>query len=123
MVNTYIAYAVNLWSYTQGADFTSGNSFFGAVKLTKIADPDKYFYSGHGAGFDARGSFPSSDDSAFNKNVIRFSADMRSFVHIDNKKKDILVLINGPTDGLDDTTLTAEKERYRALLSNRRNFV
>ena len=123
MVNTYIAYVVNLWSYTQGADFTSGNSLFGAVKLTKIADPDKYFYSGHGTGFDARGSLPSSDDSGFNKNVIRFSADMRSFVHIDNKKKDILVLINGPTDGLDDTTLTAEKERYRALLSNRRNFV
>ena len=29
-------------------------------------------------------------------------------VHIDKKKKDILILGIGPTQGLDDTTLTAE---------------
>ena len=39
-----------------------------------------------------------------------FSADMSSSVHIDNKKKDILIPGKGPTDALDDTTLTAEKE-------------
>ena len=37
---------------------------------------------------------------------------MSSFVHVDNKKKDILVLGEGPTQGLDDTTLTAEA-KYR----------
>ena len=35
---------------------------------------------------------------------------MSSSVHIDNKKKDILILGEGPTQGLDDTTLTAEKK-------------
>ena len=35
---------------------------------------------------------------------------MSSFVHVDNKKKDILILVEGPTQGLDDTTLTAEKK-------------
>ena len=34
---------------------------------------------------------------------------MSSSVPIDNKKKDIVILGKGPTDGLDDTTLTAEK--------------
>ena len=29
-------------------------------------------------------------------------------VHIDNKIRDILILGEGPTQGLDDTTLTAE---------------
>ena len=29
-------------------------------------------------------------------------------VHIDNKNKDILILGEGPVQGLDDTTLTAE---------------
>ena len=39
------------------------------------------------------------------KNVIIFGADMSSSVHItDNKKKDILILDFGPTQGLDDTT-------------------
>ena len=35
---------------------------------------------------------------------------MSSFMHIVNKKKDILILVKGPTCGLDDTTLTTEKE-------------
>ena len=35
---------------------------------------------------------------------------MISLVHIDNKKKDILILGKSPTNGLDDTALTAEKE-------------
>ena len=52
-------------------------------------------------------SFPTG---GFGKNVIIFGADMSSSVHVDNKKKDISVLGEGPTQGLDDTTLTAEKK-------------
>ena len=33
---------------------------------------------------------------------------MSSSVHFDNKGKDILILGEGPTQGLDDTTLTLE---------------
>ena len=33
---------------------------------------------------------------------------MSSFVHIHNKNKEILILGEGPTQGLDDTTLTAK---------------
>ena len=36
---------------------------------------------------------------------------MSSSVHIDNKRKDISSIEEGPTQGLDDTTLTAE-EKY-----------
>ena len=36
---------------------------------------------------------------------------MSSSAHIDNKKKDILILCKGPTQGLDDTTLI-EKAKY-----------
>ena len=42
------------------------------------------------------------------KNVIIFGADMSSFVDIDNKGKDILILGEGLTQGLDGTTLTTE---------------
>ena len=34
---------------------------------------------------------------------------MSSSVHVDNKKKDIVILGEGITQGLDHTTLTAEK--------------
>ena len=35
---------------------------------------------------------------------------MISYVHTDNKKKYILILGKGTTEGLGDTTLAAEKE-------------
>ena len=42
------------------------------------------------------------------KSVILFGAGMSSSVHIDNKNKDILIVDQGPAQGLDDTTLTGE---------------
>ena len=80
---------------------------FCAVRLTKNAYIDKYRYSGYGIGFDRRGSF-SFPGGGFDSNVIIFGVDMSSSVHVDNKKKDILILGKGPTQGLEDTQ-TAEK--------------
>ena len=64
-------------------------------------------YSGFGIGFDIRSSF-SFPSGGFGQNVLNFGADMSSSIHIDNKKKDMLVLRRGPTQGL-ESTLTAEK--------------
>ena len=58
-------------------------------------------------GFDSRSEFLLSDGS-MGKIFIIFGADMNSSVHIDNKRKDILILDEGPTQGLDDTLLTVE---------------
>ena len=80
---------------------------FGAVTLTKNADIEKYKYSGYGIGFDRRSSF-SFTGGGFGQNVLIFGADMSTSIHIENKKKDILVLVRGPTQGL-ESTLTAEK--------------
>ena len=49
-------------------------------------------------------------DGSVGKNIITFGVDMSSSVHIDNKGKDILILHKGPTQGLDDTTLTADAQ-------------
>ena len=43
------------------------------------------------------------------ENVIIFGIDMNSSVHIDNKKRDILIFGRGPTQGLNHT-LTAETQ-------------
>ena len=75
--------------------------------MTKNADIDKYGYSVHEIGFDGRSSF-SFPGGGFGQNVLIFGADMSSSAHIDNKKKDVLVLRKGPTQGLEHT-LTAEK--------------
>ena len=75
--------------------------------MTKNTDIDKYGYSGYGIGFDRKSSF-SFPGGGFGQNVLIFGVDMSSSAHIDNKKKDILVLGKGPTQGLEHT-LTAEK--------------
>ena len=110
VVNIYIVYQILLWPYIQAPDFTLENSLLRAVKLTKNIDTDKYKYFGYVIVFDACGRFSLSDGSRFRKNVITFSDDLNSSLHIDNKLKDILILGKGLTDGLDDTLLTAEKE-------------
>ena len=40
------------------------------------------------------------------KNVILFGVAMSSCVHIDNKEKDILIIVQGPIQGLDDAKFT-----------------
>ena len=84
------------------------NSLFGAIRLTKNADIDKYKYSGYGIGFDGRGTFLMSS-GGFGRNVIIFGVDMNSSAHVDNEKKDILVLGERSILRLDNATLTAEK--------------
>ena len=79
---------------------------FGAVKLTKHVDVDLYKYSGYGIGFKRKGSYSIGNEVC--RNVIICGVDMSSTSHIDNKIKDILILGNGPTLGLEHT-LTAEK--------------
>ena len=75
--------------------------------MIKNTDIDKYGYSGYGIGFDRRSSF-SFPGGGFGQNVIIFGVDMSFSVHVDNKKKDILILGRGPTQILEHT-LTAEK--------------
>lgn len=110
MVNIYIYYKVFLWPFIVEEDFVLGNSLFGALKLTKYTTNfDKYKYPGYGLAFEAHESFLLSDSSGFHNNIIKFGADMSSFVHID-KKKDNPILGKGPRGGIDDNTLSAEKE-------------
>ena len=80
---------------------------FGAITLTKNDDIGKYGCSGYGIGFDRKSSF-SFPSGGFGQNGIIFGVDLSSSTHIDNKKKDILILGKGPTQGLEHS-LIAEK--------------
>ena len=80
---------------------------FGAVSLTKNADIDKYKYSEYVIRFDRHGFFSYRSGGTY-RNIIIFGVDMSSSRKIDNRKKDILILGKGPTQGLEHT-LSAEK--------------
>ena len=106
VVNIYIVYELGA-SSSNVNDPALKNCLFGTVTLTKNADIDKYGYSGYGIGLDRKASF-SFPGGGFGENVLIFGVDMSFSAHIDNKKKDILVLGIGPTQGLEHT-LTTEK--------------
>ena len=89
-------------------NITLENCLFGAVKLTKNTDISKYKYYGYGIGFDGKEAF-SRLSGEFGNNVIIFGVDTSSSAHVDNKKKDILILGGGPTQELHGTIITAEK--------------
>ena len=105
IVNIYIVYEITS-DYSSINYPTLENCLFGSVKLTKNADIDKYGYSGYGIGFERNTSF--SVGNEIGKNVIILGVDMSSSTKIDNRKKDILILGIGPTQGL-EYTLSAEK--------------
>ena len=97
-------------------DPTLKSCLFGEVTLTKNTDIDNYKYSGYRTGVDRKQTF-----FGFDQNVLIFGADMSSSSHIDNKKKDILVLGRGPTQGLEHTLIakkmysinfTARKKKF-----------
>ena len=119
IVNIYIVYEITS-DYSSINYPTLENCLFGSVKLTKNADIDKYGYSGYGIGFDRETSFSFGND--FGKNVIIFEVDMSSSIKIDNRKKHLLVLGKGPTQGL-ESTLSAKKCTPLTLLRKIQNFV
>ena len=105
-VQIYIFYELGA-SSSNDSDPTLKNCLFGAVTLTKNADVEKYGYSGNRIGFDRRRRF-SFPGGRFCQNVLILGVDMSFSAHIDNQKKDILVLGIGPTQALEHT-LTTEK--------------
>ena len=73
MVNIYIVY--ELRANLNYSGLTLGNCLFGAVKLTKNDDINKYNYSGYGIEFDGPGNFLFPTNK-FGQNIIIFDVDM-----------------------------------------------
>ena len=89
VVNIYIVYEL-VASSSHINDTTLKNCLFGAATLTKNTNIDKYGYSGHGIGFDRKGSF-SFPGGGYGQNVLIFGVDVSFSAHIDNKKKHISI--------------------------------
>ena len=84
IVNIYVVY--RLTPRINNSGVTLENCLFGAVKLMKNEDIDKYKYSGYGIGFDSKRSF-SHPSGGYGKNVIIFRAGMSSSIHANNKTR------------------------------------
>ena len=88
---------------------------FGAMKITKNTDSSKNNYTGYGLCFDEGGEFGHTvrqgnfHRTTNAKNVIIFFADMSSSIHATNRANNIYVMGKDFIQGINDTTVYAEK--------------
>ena len=119
-INIYCVYKLDPLASTRDKSYTIQNTLFGAMQITKDAtDYDKNDYKGYRICFDERsefghtiteGSFAHTTDA---RNVLIFGADMSFSVHATNRANHIYLMGTGLAQGINDTTIYAEKNIYR----------
>ena len=130
VVNIYIGYKLDPLTSTRDKSFTIRNALFGAMQITKNAtDNDKNNYEGYGICFDERSEFGHTITEGGHihttdaRNVLIFGADMSSSVHATNIANHIYLMGTGLTQGINDTTIYAEKNFYRNFTDFGKKFV
>ena len=109
IINIYIVYLFDPISNSRNTDYTVQNALFGGVKITKDSkDTSKHKYEGYGICFDEGGTF-SKGGINNGRNVLIFGVHESSLVHKNNKTNNIYVMGHLFVQGLNDTTLYAEK--------------
>ena len=85
------------------------------MKITKNADSSKNNYTGYGLCFDEAGEFShivrqgNFDRTTLAKNEIIFGVDTSSSIHATNRANNIYVMGKSFIEGINDTTIYAEK--------------
>ena len=129
-INIYCVYKLDPLASTRDKSYTIQNALFGAMQITKDAtDYDKTNYKGYGICFDERsefghtiteGGFAHTTDA---RNVLIFGVDMSFSVHATNRANHIYLMGTGLTQGINDTTIYAEKNFYRNFTDFGKKFV
>ena len=121
-INIYCVYKLDPISSSRDDTFTVQNALFGAMQFIKNADTSKYKYTGYGICFDEGGSF-SKGNISNGKNVLIFGVDESSLVHQNNKANNIYVMGDLFVQGINDTTLYAEKIYSQNFTQPNKKFV
>ena len=106
--NIYCVYKLDSISSSRDSTFTVQNGLFGSMQITKNADTSKYKYERYGICFDESGTFGIGDITN-GRNVLIFGVYESSLTHANNKANNIFVMGDGFVQGINDTTLYAEK--------------
>ena len=90
------------------------------MQITKNAtDSDKNNYKGYGICFDERSQFGHAITkngityTSNDRNILIFGADMSFSAHVTNRANHIYIMGDGLTQGINDTTLYAEKKYFK----------
>ena len=122
VINMYCVYELQSVISSRDNTFTIQNALFGAMEITKNADTSKYAYKGYGICFDEGGTF-SKRNINNGRNVLIFRVDESSLVHANNKANKIFVMGDLFIQGINDTTLYAEKVYSQNFTQPSKKFV
>ena len=117
--NIYCVYKLDSISSSRDSTFTVQNALFGSMRITKNADTSKYEYKGYGICFDEGGTF-SKGNITNGRNVLIFDVHK---THANNKENNIFVMGDGFVQGINDTTLYAEKIYSQNFTQPNKKFV
>ena len=118
IVNLYIVYELK----NRRVDSPVQNGLFGSVKITKNANTSHYKYEGYGICFDGESSF-SFGNRIDAKNVIIFVVNNNNSSHSTNKTQNIYVLGKDFVQGINNTTIYAEKIYKTNFTEQSKKFV
>ena len=100
------------------------------MQITKnVTDNSKNNYKGYGICFDERSEFGHTItevgfiDTTDTRNVLIFGEDMSFSVHATNRTNHIYLMGTGLTQGINDTTIYAEKNFYRNFTDSGKKIV
>ena len=116
VINIYVVYKLDPISSTRNTDYTIQNALFAPMKITKNTNCSKNNYTGYGLCFDEGGEFSHTvKQGNFNhttsaKNVIIFGVDTSSSIHATNTANNIYVMGKDFIQGINNTTICAEKK-------------
>ena len=123
IIDIYIIYLINPISSFRNTDYTVQNTLFGDVKITKNAtDTSKHKYEGYGICFDEGGTFNKGNISN-GRNVLIFGVHENSLTHATNKANNIYIIGDLFVQGINDTTLYAEKVYSQNFTAVNKKFV
>ena len=121
IISLYIVYELKN-RRIDSPDFTVQNGLFGVVKITKNANTSHYKYEVYGICFDGESSFRFGN-RIDTKNVIIFGVNNSNSSHSRNKTQNIYVLGKDFVQGINNTTINAEKIYKTNFTEQSKNFV
>ena len=121
-INNYCVYKLDPIASSRDNTFTLQTSLFGAMQITKNADTSKYKYKGYGICFDEGGLF-SIGNINNGRNVINFGVHENSVIYANNKANNIFIMGDAFVQGINDTTLYAEKKYSQNFTQSNTIFV
>ena len=121
-INIYCVYQLDPISSSRDTTFTVQNALFGAMQIIKNSDTSKYASRGYGTCFDEGGMF--SEVSINNgRNILIFGVHQSSLLQSNNKANNIYVMGKDFVQGINNTTLYADKVYSQNFTQPSKKFV